>query len=160
MATAGAAKSPQAHRHSAKQRRHVMKPPVFNATRLTARRAIRTPNCVVVCLDGDHHLLQACKDLLRLRQCQPQLRDVAEVTKRSNIHDVKDPRRAVDPGFDQAQDPSHPRTPSQQTLGQSYRLRSHTPTFWTLLLFINAIINPNHLVRDLLGGEGDVSDGS
>jgi hypothetical protein len=132
MATAGAAKSPQAHRHSAKQRRHLMKPPVFDATRMTARRAIRAPNCMVVCLDGDHHVLQAREDLLRLGQCQPQLRDVAEVTKRSDIHYVDDPRRAVDPGFDQAQDPPHPRIPSQQTIGQSYRLRPHTPTFWAL----------------------------
>jgi DNA-binding protein HU-beta len=78
--------------------------------------------------------LQASQDPLRLGQCQPQPRDIAEVAKRPDIHYVDDPLRAVDPGFDQAQDPPHPRTPSQQPIGQSYRLRSQTPTFWTLPL--------------------------
>src|ERR1700712_3071186 len=109
-----------------------MKPPVLDMTRLTARRAIRTQDRVVVGLYGDHHLLQAREDLLRLGQCQPQLRDIAEVTKRLNIHHVDDPRRAIDPGFDQAQDPPHPQTPSQQPIGQSYRLCAYPPTSWTL----------------------------
>jgi hypothetical protein len=110
----------------------MMKPPIFDATRMTARPAIQTPNCMVVCLDGDHPLLQAREDLLRLGQCQSQPRDLAEVTERSDSHYFDDPRRAVDPGFDQAQDPPDPRIPSQQTVGQSYRLRPHTPTFWPL----------------------------
>jgi hypothetical protein len=82
MATAGAAKPRETHRHSAKQRRHPMQPPVLDMTRMTARRTIRTQNRVVVRLDGDHHLLQAREDLLRLGQCQPQRGDIAEVTKR------------------------------------------------------------------------------
>jgi hypothetical protein len=32
----------------------------------------------------------------------------------------------------QAQDPPHPRTPSQQPISQSYHLRPYPPTFWTL----------------------------
>ena len=87
MATAGAAKPRETHRHRAKQRRHPMKPPVLDMTRMTARRTIRTQNRVVVRLDGDHHLLQAREDLLRLGQCQHQLGDIAEVTKR------REPRR-------------------------------------------------------------------
>jgi hypothetical protein len=59
-----------------------MQPPVLDMTRMTARRTIRTQNRVVVRLDGDHHLLQAREDLLRLGQCQPQRGDIAEVTKR------------------------------------------------------------------------------
>jgi hypothetical protein len=44
----------------------------------------------------------------------------------------RDPCRTIDPCFNQAQDPRHLRTPSQQPIGQSYRLRPHPPTFWTL----------------------------
>jgi hypothetical protein len=43
-----------------------MKPPVLDVTRLTARRAIRAQNRVIVGLDGDYRLLQASQDLLRL----------------------------------------------------------------------------------------------
>src|SRR4051794_34908439 len=132
MATAGAAKSREAHRHRPKQRRHSMKPPVLDMTRLTARRAIRTQDRMVVGLYGDHHSLQAREDLLRLGQCQPQLRNIAEITKRLDIHHVDDPRRTINPGFDQAQDPPHPQTPSQQPIGQSYRLRLYPPTSGTL----------------------------
>jgi hypothetical protein len=45
---------------------------------------------------------------------------------------VDHPCRTVDPRFNQAQDPLHPQTPSQQPIGQSYRLCPHPPTFWTL----------------------------
>src|ERR1700734_1614715 len=99
MATAGTAKSREAHWHRPKQRRHSMKPPVLDMTRLTARRAIRTQDRVVVGLYGDHDLLRARADLLRLGQCQPQPRDIAEVTKHLDIHHINDPRRAIDPGF-------------------------------------------------------------
>src|SRR3954452_19918340 len=138
MATAGAAKSREAHRHRPKPRRHSMKPPVLDMTRLTARRAIRTQDRMVVGLYGDHHSLQAREDLLRLGQCQPQLRNIAEVTKRLDIHHVDYPRRTINPGFDQAQDPPHPQTPSQQPIGQSYRLRLYPPTSGTLPLAVLA----------------------
>jgi hypothetical protein len=36
-----------------------MKPPVLDVTRLTAQRAIRTKNRVIVGLAGDYRLLQA-----------------------------------------------------------------------------------------------------
>jgi hypothetical protein len=89
-----------------------MKPPVLDVTRLTARRAIRTQNRVFVGLDGDDRLLQARQDLLRLSQRQPQLGDIAEATKWPDIQYIDDPCRTIDPGFNQAQDPLHPRTPS------------------------------------------------
>jgi hypothetical protein len=66
MTTAGAAKSREAYRHRAKQCRNPMKPPVLDVTSLTASRAIRTQNRVIVGLDGDDRLLQARQDLLRL----------------------------------------------------------------------------------------------
>ena len=78
MTTVGAAKPRQPHRHRAEQRRHPMKPPVLDVTRLTTSRAIRTQNHVIVGLHGDHRLLQARQDLLCLGQRQPQLRDIAE----------------------------------------------------------------------------------
>src|ERR1700731_3420491 len=71
MTTEGTAKPREPHRHGAKQRRHPMKPPVLDVTRLTARRAIRTQNRVIVGLDGDDRLLQARQDLLCLSQRQP-----------------------------------------------------------------------------------------
>jgi hypothetical protein len=60
---------------------------------MTARRAIRTQNRVIVGLHGDHHLLQARQDLLRLSQRQPQLRDLAEATKWPDILYIDDPGR-------------------------------------------------------------------
>jgi hypothetical protein len=57
MTTPGTAKSREPYRRRAKQRRHTMKPPVFDVTRLTARRTNRTQNRVIVGLDGDHRLL-------------------------------------------------------------------------------------------------------
>src|SRR3954453_2366214 len=71
MATAGAAKSREAHRHRPKQRPHSMKPPVLDMTRLTARRAIRTQDRMVVGLYGDHHSLQAREDLLASDNVSP-----------------------------------------------------------------------------------------
>jgi transposase len=132
MTTAGAAKPREPHRHRAKQRCHPTKPPVLDVTGLTASRAIRTQNRVIVGLHGDHRLLQARQDLLCLGQRQPQVRDIAESTERPDIRYVDHPCRTVDPRFNQAQDPRHPQSPSQQTIGQSYRLRPHSPTFWTL----------------------------
>jgi hypothetical protein len=92
-----------------------MTPPVLDVTRLTARRAIWTQNRVIVGLDGDDRLLQARQDLLRLSQCQPQLGDLAEATKWPDTQYIDDPCRTIDPGFNQAQNPRHSRTRSQQT---------------------------------------------
>jgi hypothetical protein len=55
-----------------------------------------------------------------------------EATEWPDIQYIDDPCRTIDPCFNQAQDPPHSRTPSQQPIGQSYRLRPHPPTFWTL----------------------------
>jgi len=58
---------------------------------------------MAVGLHGDHDLLQACQDLFRLGQCQPQLRDIAEITKRSisrrNRSAVPCPARSFDAPF-------------------------------------------------------------
>jgi hypothetical protein len=132
MTTTGAAKLREPHRHRAKQRRHPMKPPVLDLARLTARSAIGTQNHVIVGLDGNYRLLQARQDLLRLSQRLPQLLGLAEATRWSDILHI-DPYETVDPCFNQAQDPRHPRTPSHQRIVQSYRLRPHPPTFWTRL---------------------------
>ncbi len=127
MTTAGAAKPRKPHRHRAEQRRHPVKPPILDVTRLTARRAIRTQNRVIVRLDRDYRLPQARQDLLRLSRRQPQLRDLAEATKGPDILHIDDPCRTIDPCFNQAQYPRDPRTPSRQPIGQSYRLRPHPP---------------------------------
>jgi hypothetical protein len=91
MTTAGAAKPREPHRDRAKQRRHPMKPPVLEVTRLTARKAIRTQNRVIVGVDGDDRLLQTRQDLLRLSQRQPQLRDLAGATEWPDILHIDAP---------------------------------------------------------------------
>ena len=92
----------------------------------------RTQNRVIVGLHRDYGLLQARQDLLRLSQRQPQLRDLAEATTWPDMLHIDDPCRTIDPCFNQARDPRHPRTPSHQPIGQSYRLRPHPPAFRTL----------------------------
>jgi hypothetical protein len=57
---------------------------------------------VIVGLHGDHHLPQACQDLLRLSQRQPQLGDIAEATKRPDTHHVDNPGRSIDLRFNQS----------------------------------------------------------
>jgi hypothetical protein len=127
MTTTSTAKPRAPHRHGAQQRRHPTKPPVLDVTRLTARSPIRTQNRVIVGLDGDGRLLQARQDLLRRSQRQPQLRDPAEASKWPDTQYIDDPCRTIDLGFNQAQDPPNPRTPSQKPVGKSYHLRPYPP---------------------------------
>jgi hypothetical protein len=125
MTTPGAAKQREPHRQRAKKRRHPKKPPVLAVARLTARKTIRTQNRVIVGLDGDYCLLQARQDLLR--SVSPQLRDLVEATKWPDIPHIDDPCRTINPVFNQAPEPRHPRTPNHQPIGQLYRLRPHPP---------------------------------
>jgi hypothetical protein len=72
------------------------------------------------------------ESVIRIDRNAHQLGDLAEATKGPDIQYIDDPCRTIDPGFNQAQDPPHPRTPGQQPIGQSYHLRPYPPTFWTL----------------------------
>src|SRR5208283_2310874 len=83
-------------------------------------------------LRGDHRLLHARQKLLRLGQRQPQMRDIAKVAGRPDLHDVDTRSGAISLRFDQPQNPPHPRSPGRQRPNGSYRLRPHPPTFWTL----------------------------
>jgi hypothetical protein len=87
---------------------------------------------VIFSLHLYHRLLQACQDLLCLQQPQLKVRDIAKSAVRSDISHVDDPGRAVEARFNQTQDPRRPLTPSQQPIGQSYRLRPRPPTRRTL----------------------------
>jgi hypothetical protein len=113
----GAAKPRQPDSHRAEQRRHPMKPPVLDVTRLATRTTSRTQNRVIFSLHLDHHSRQACQNLLCVRQPHPEVRDIAE---RPNIRYADDPARTVQSHFNQAQDPCHPQPPAHN------RSPSHT----------------------------------
>src|SRR5208283_2659679 len=83
-------------------------------------------------LRGDHCLLHARQKLLRLEQRKPQMRYVAKVAGRPDLHDVDTRSGAISLRFDQPQNPPHLRSPGRQWPNRSYRLRPHPPTFWTL----------------------------
>src|SRR5271166_1332675 len=109
-----------------------MKPPVLDVTSTAARRAVRPQNRMLVGLRGDHRLLHARQKLLRLEQRQPQMRDIAKVAGRHDLHDVDTRSGAISLRFDHPQNPPHPRSPGRQWPNRSYRLRPHPPNFWTL----------------------------
>src|SRR5271157_5389142 len=109
-----------------------MKPPVLDVTSTAARRAVRPQNRMLVGLRGDHRLLHARQKLLRLEQRQPQMRDIAKVAGRHDLHDVDTRSGAISLRFDHPQNPPHPRSPGRQWPNGSYRLRPYPPIFWTL----------------------------
>src|SRR4051812_572526 len=90
---------------------------------------------MVAGLRGDHRLLDAGQQPLGLRQRQPQVRDVAEVTGPAELHQLDTARPAVSPRFHQLQRQTHPRPPSWLRPNWSYRSRTHSPNLWTLRLF-------------------------
>src|SRR4051812_5578717 len=87
---------------------------------------------MVAGLRGDHRLLDAGQQPLGLRQRQPQVRDVAEVTGPAELYQLDTARPAVSPRFHQLQRQTHPRPPSWLRPNWSYRSRTHSPNLWTL----------------------------
>ena len=87
---------------------------------------------VIISLHLDYRSLQTCQDLLCLRQPQPQVRDIAESTERSDIRYVDDSGPGLS-NFISTKRKTHAirKSPSQLPIGQSYRLRPHPPTRWT-----------------------------
>ena len=124
--TAGAAKPREPHRHRAEQRRDLMKPPVLDVTPPAAGRAVRPRNRMILGLRGNDRLLHPCQKLLRLRQRQPQIRDIAKVVGPADLQHLDTSCPAVGPRFDQLK-PTHPRSPSRQRPDRSYRFRPYPP---------------------------------
>src|SRR5271165_5281030 len=91
------------------------------AAQLRAPAAERMP----VGVRGNHRLLHARQELLRLGQRQPQRRDIAKVAGRPDLHGVDTWSGAIRLGFGQPQNPPHPRSPGRQRPNRSYRLRPH-----------------------------------
>src|SRR5690349_13969456 len=87
---------------------------------------------MILGLGGNDRLLHPCQKLLRLRQRQPQIRDLAKVVGPADLQHLDTPCPAVDPRFDQLQNPPHPRSPSRQRPDRSYRFRPYPPGLWTL----------------------------
>src|SRR5271166_3924081 len=129
MPTADAAKPRQPHLHTTEQRRDPMKPPVLDVTSTAARRAVRPQNRMLVGLRGDHRLLHARQELLRLGQRQPQMRDIAKVAGRPDLHDVDTRSGAISLRFDHPQNPPHPRSPRPATAQPVISLASSSPHF-------------------------------
>lgn len=75
---------------------------------------------MLVSLHGDHHLPHVPQKQLCLRQCQPR---IAEAASRLDVHDVDNPCQAINPGFDQPQNPSLASNQSARLIG--FALISH-----------------------------------
>src|SRR5690349_20725913 len=89
---------------------------------------------MILGLGGNDRLLHPCQKLLRLRQRQPQIRDLAKVVGPADLQYLHTPCPAVGPRFHQLQNPPHPRSPSRQRPDRSYRFRPYPPSLWTLPL--------------------------
>src|SRR5690349_24781787 len=87
---------------------------------------------MILGLGGNDRLLHPCQKLLRLRQRQPQIRDLAKVVGPADLQHLHTPCPAVGPRFHQLQNPPHPRSPSRQRPDRSYRFRPYPPSLWTL----------------------------
>src|SRR5690349_24985514 len=87
---------------------------------------------MILGLGGNDRLLHPCQKLLRLRQRQPQIRDLAKVVGPADLQHLHTPCPAVGPRFHQLQPPPHPRSPSRQRPDRSYRFRPYPPSLWTL----------------------------
>src|SRR4051812_42025801 len=82
---------------------------------------------MVPALGCDDFLLDQSHKLLALRQGQTQSRNVAKITRAVDCHHVNASAQSLDPGFHQAQNPPHPRSPASQKLGRSYPAHTAPP---------------------------------
>jgi hypothetical protein len=127
VTAAGAAKSREPHRHRAEQRRNLMNPPVLDVAPATAGRAVRPNQRMVLGLRGDHRPLHPCQKLLRLGQCQAQVRDIAKIAGPTDLQHVDIQYRVIRSRLDQTQNPSHPRSSQPTTIRPVISLPSSYP---------------------------------
>ena len=62
---------------------------------------------MIPALGGDHRLLNLAQELLTLRELQPQVGQIAEVTRAVDLQHVNAARRPLDPTLHQTQYPPH-----------------------------------------------------
>jgi hypothetical protein len=67
-------------------------------------------------LRGNHGLLHAHQELLRFRQRQPKIGDIAKVMRPTDLHHIDILSCAVGADFNQPQYPPHPQSPSRQRI--------------------------------------------
>ena len=126
-ATANAEEARQPHGHPAEQRRYPVRPQVFDMTSSTASRAVRPQDCMIPRLRGDHRLLNARQNLLRLRQRQSQMTDIPKAFRPADLQHIDTPCPAVGAALDQPQYPSHAQSPSRRRPDQRYNLPPDPP---------------------------------
>ena len=106
-AAAGAAEAGQPERDLAEQGGDLVRTVILDLAGGGASSAVRPSERMVPALGCDDCLLDQSHKLLALRQGQTQIRDVAEITEAVDCHHVNTAARSIDPGFHQAQNPSH-----------------------------------------------------
>src|SRR5271165_5388380 len=102
-------------------------------------------------LRGDHRLLHARQELLRLGQRQPQMRDIAKVAGRPDLHDVDTWSGAIRPRFRPTAKPTPSAIPRPATAQPVISLASSSPTFWTLPPLYEKASRINELLQSKAG---------
>jgi hypothetical protein len=102
-AARGTAKSGQPHRHLPEERRYSVFAIIFHPTNLIAAGANRPPDRVLPRLRGGDLALNPREQLLRFREGQSQIGDIAEIIRLADLHDVH--ARTLTPGCRQPQNP-------------------------------------------------------
>jgi hypothetical protein len=106
-AAAGAAEAGQSEHDLTEQGGDLVRPVILDLAGGGASSAFRPSGRMVPALGCDDCLLDQSHKLLALRQGQPQIRNVAQITGALDHHYVNISARPIDPGFHQAQHPPH-----------------------------------------------------
>jgi len=126
-AAAGAAETRQSEHDLTEQGGDLVRAVILDLAGGGAGPAFRPSDRMVPALGCDDCLLDQSDKLLALRQGQAQIRNIAKITGAVDHHDVDASARTLDPGFHQAQNPSHFCSPASQKLGRSYPTHHCTP---------------------------------
>jgi hypothetical protein len=124
---AGAAETGQPERDLTEQGGDLVGAVILDLAGGGAGSAVRPSDRMVPALGCDDCLLDQSHKLLALRQGQAQIRNIAKITGAVDHHHVDASARTLDPGFHQAQNPSHFCSPASQKLGRSYPTHHCTP---------------------------------
>ena len=134
----GASKPGKRHRHCAKRRRYAMAPPVLQVAFSAAGRAARPLQPMANGLRGNDRSLNACQKLLRFRQGQSQVRNIANTFRAQiSIRSVLR-QRAPSPVAINRNTHRIPVPPVGYRPDRPYLLPRHTPSLWTLPIRVTA----------------------
>jgi hypothetical protein len=105
--TAGTAKARQPNRDSAEQGGNPAGTIIFDPAYTAAGPACRPVSGMIPALGSDDRLLNLAQQLLTLRELQPEVGKVAEITRVVDLQHVNTARRPLDPTLHQTQYPPH-----------------------------------------------------